>query len=69
MILHWNGTAWKQASSPNPFCTTCDSLLGVAASSARNAWAVGTVNVGAEVVIARWNGTTWKNSPSAPIPG
>ncbi|HUZ52428.1 MAG TPA: hypothetical protein VMU94_07840 [Streptosporangiaceae bacterium] len=69
MILHWNGTSWKQVASPNPFCATCDSLYGVTATSASNAWAVGTLNVGGEVVILRWNGTTWKNFPSAPSPG
>lgn len=41
----------------------------MAATSASSAWAVGTLNGGAEVVILRWNGTNWKNSPSAPAPG
>jgi hypothetical protein len=68
MVLHWNGKAWKQVPSPNPFCATCDSLYGVAASSAHNAWAVGTVNAGGEVVILRWNGKAWKASPSAALP-
>ena len=67
MILHWNGKAWKQVASPNPFCATCDSLYGVAAASARSAWAVGTVNVGGEVVILHWNGTRWANSTSANV--
>ncbi len=67
MILRWNGKAWKQVPSPNPFCATCDSLYGVTATSARSAWAVGTVNVGGEVVILRWNGTTWKNFQSASV--
>ena len=38
---------------------------GVAANSARNAWAVGTVNSGGLVVILRWNGTRWVNFESA----
>ena len=63
MILHWNGKAWKKAPSPNPYCATCDSLYGVAATSASNAWAVGTLNSDAELVVLRWNGTNWKNSP------
>jgi hypothetical protein len=69
MILHWNGKAWKRVPSPNPFCATCDSLYGVTATSARNAWAVGTLNMGGEVVILHWNGTTWKNSASASVLG
>ncbi len=35
MILRWNGTAWKQVSSPNPFCSTCDSLFGVTGQAGR----------------------------------
>jgi hypothetical protein len=69
MILHWNGKAWKQVASPNPFCATCDTLYGVASASARSAWAVGTVNTGGEVVILHWNGTRWVNSTSANVLG
>jgi hypothetical protein len=69
MILRWNGKTWTQVPSPNPFCATCDSLYGVAATSASSAWAVGTVNSGGIVVILRWNGKAWKNFPSAPQPG
>jgi hypothetical protein len=68
MILHWNGTAWKQAPSPNPYCATCDSLYGVTATSASNAWAVGTLNSDAEAVILHWNGTSWTNSPVPSTP-
>jgi hypothetical protein len=41
------------------------SLSGVAATSARNAWAVGGTNSG-KTLIAHWNGTAWKRvtSPS-----
>ena len=69
MILRWNGKAWKRVHSPNPFCSTCDSLYGVAATSTRSAWAVGTVNVGGEVMILRWNGKRWANSTSANVLG
>jgi hypothetical protein len=65
LILHWNGKAWTRVPSPNPFCTTCDSLYGVAAASAHSVWAVGTVNLGAEVMILHWNGTHWANFNSA----
>jgi hypothetical protein len=65
MILHWNGKAWTAAPSPNPYCSSCDSLYGVASNSTRNAWAVGTVNSGGLVVILRWNGTRWVNYQSA----
>jgi hypothetical protein len=68
MILHWNGSVWKRVSSPNPFCATCDDLNGVAATSAGNAWAVGTLNLGGEVVLLHWNGRAWRNFKSAPEP-
>jgi hypothetical protein len=37
-------------------------LSGVAATSASNAWAVGSS--GAKPLIVRWNGTAWKQVPS-----
>jgi hypothetical protein len=42
LVVHWNGTTWKQMPSPNPGGAANDiSLEGVAATSARNVWAVG----------------------------
>jgi hypothetical protein len=42
LVVRWNGTAWKQVTSPNPGGPANDiSLEGVAAASAGNAWAVG----------------------------
>jgi hypothetical protein len=60
LIERWNGTTWKQVPSPSP--GTEASLSGVAATSATNAWAVGTSNSGStsNILIVRWNGTTWK---------
>jgi hypothetical protein len=65
LILRWNGTAWKQVPSSNP---SGGRLLAVAATSASNAWAVGTGT--GKTLILRWNGTTWKrvssSSPATP---
>ena len=52
LILRWNGKTWKRVSSPS------GSLSAVAATSARNAWAVGAT--GSKTLILRWNGKTWK---------
>ena len=42
LILRWNGRTWRQAASPNLGSAGSDnSLSGVAATSAGNAWAVG----------------------------
>ena len=64
LIVHWNGTSWKQAPNPAPAGTT---LAGVAATSATNAWAVGSTSTG-KALIERWNGTAWAQVP-APHPG
>jgi hypothetical protein len=70
LIVHWNGTAWKQVPSPNP-STVHSVLFGVAATSPTNAWAFGEFNPfgsSAKILIAHWNGTAWKQVPS-PNPG
>jgi hypothetical protein len=68
LIVHWNGTGWKQQSSPNPG-PAFNTLSGVAATSATNAWAVGYYNAAtpSQTLIVHWNGTAWKqqSSPNA----
>ena len=61
MIVHWNGTAWKHVASPR--LPDDSRLAAVAATSARNAWAVGSVAF-SKTLIIRWNGTAWKHVPS-----
>jgi hypothetical protein len=75
LIEHWDGRTWKHVPSPapQPGCGGCqfpgDSLFGVAATSASNAWAVGTTGRGA--LIERWDGTSWRwvRGPAAAAPG
>jgi hypothetical protein len=65
LIYHWNGRAWKQVRSPDPAGRKGQQqLLGVAASSASSAWAVGVA--GLKPLIEHWNGRAWKQvaSPS-----
>ena len=52
--------------SPSPGNDTL--INGVAATSANNAWAVGTFNLSGDVWILHWNGTAWKAVPTAPTP-
>jgi hypothetical protein len=60
LILRWNGTAWMRVPSPTSKANG-GGLLGVTATSAANAWAVGNnFNDEAQTVIVRWNGHTWK---------
>jgi hypothetical protein len=68
LILHWNGTVWQQVASPSP-SSAGNFLIGVAATSASNAWAVGyffTGTGGTNTLIEHWNGTAWRRvtSPS-----
>ena len=55
--------------SPGPKVLSDDSLSGVSAASASQAWAVGAGgNLGAQVPLAeQWNGTSWKKA-AVPLP-
>ena len=61
-IENFNGTSWSFVSSPNPTGGST-SLLGIAAVSANDIWAVGSVG------IQNWNGTSWSevSSPSLAV--
>ena len=68
---HWNGTAWTQATTPNPG-TGNNYLASVAATSAGGAWAVGGYDTGPGTALhalaVHWNGTAWTQVP-IPNPG
>ncbi len=66
LILHWDGTTWKQVPSPDP-SAQYTVLYSVAAISATNAWAVGTADF--SPLILHWNGTKWQQVPSPASPG
>jgi hypothetical protein len=61
--LRWTGKAWASVASPQ--VASQDYLYAVAASSTRNAWAVGTSatsdadNAVTKTLILHWNGKTW----------
>lgn len=62
LIVHWNGTTWKQVPSPFPGGVRSVSLAGVTAASPGRAWAAGSSFselVGNKTIIDRWNGTAW----------
>jgi hypothetical protein len=68
LILHWNGTAWKQVASPDPGGSASDNVLyGVTATSSSYAWTAGAYRNTASVyqtLVARWNGTAWQQAAS-----
>jgi hypothetical protein len=72
LVLHWNGARWSKVASPNPGGTAGNSLSGVSADSATDAWAVGlygnTTTGATETLVLHWNGTSWSKVAS-PNPG
>jgi hypothetical protein len=67
LILHWNGTAWSQATAPASGMPETE-LNGVSTVSDREAWAVGFAATPAAgrftTLILRWNGTSWSRMTS-----
>lgn len=64
---HWNGKSWTIVPTPNPGRSQghpSGALLGVAAISPRNAWAVGTYSDPAtgkpRSLLLHWNGKSWR---------
>ena len=80
LVLHWNGSAWKEVTSPNPSYANprgarrYDDLFGLAAASPRSVWAVGDYfesragHHSYQTLVLHWNGKAWKRAPS-PDPG
>ena len=68
LVERWNGKAWKVQKSAEP--SKGDTmLLGVAALSASDAWAVGSVPHPQGVMVEHWNGTAWTVQPTSPLDG
>jgi hypothetical protein len=70
LAVRWNGFSWRVVPSPNPAGLSGINILnGVAATSRRQAWAVGYINgIDRQTLIERWGGASWKVSHS-PDPG
>jgi hypothetical protein len=70
LALHWDGTSWKNVTTPRPSGSGA-SLEGVSAFSASGAWAVGAyapAGSPARSFALRWNGTSWRHVLT-PSPG
>jgi hypothetical protein len=70
LIEHWGGSSWSVVPSPSPDPSpgTRNILVGVAAASATEAWAVGDTVTGG--FFEHWNGSTWSLvSPANPAIG
>jgi hypothetical protein len=72
-IVQWDGSTWSQvAGDSSSKRGRGDTLNGVSASSASDAWAVGTSTTYRKVIdsslIEHWNGTAWRHV-DGPNPG
>jgi hypothetical protein len=71
-ILRWIHGAWQRVSNPVPLesgLQGAGTLQGVSASSARDAWAVGTGAPGFRTMTAHWNGSVWRQVPTPDVLG
>jgi hypothetical protein len=71
IIEHWNGSDWSLMASPNP-APYGNEFWGVAAVSAKDAWAVGYSGISnypstayTQTLTEHWDGTQWSVIPSA----
>lgn len=72
LIVRWNGHSWTRIPSPN-VNVNYNTLFGVSATSATNAWAVGCYGNGSScaannTLVLHWNGSTWTRV-ATPHPG
>lgn len=61
LVEHWNGSRWTIDKAPGSTPPNWSYLLGVAASSPRDAWAVGLWHLGDFAL--HWNGSSWRTVP------
>ena len=62
LVEHWDGTKWKVVASPNVNASPSEELLGVAAISSNNIWAVGDYYTASHIqqsLIEHWDGKSW----------
>jgi hypothetical protein len=70
VTYHWNGTAWSLVTTPALGVNSA--LLGISASSATDAWAVGFEITGRRqhtTLLEHWNGSTWSVDTADAITG
>jgi len=60
VAMHWNGSTWTVATTPDPPSSYLNAYLGAAAISGGDVWAVGTTDY-ASTLITHWDGSTWRD--------
>ncbi len=75
VIMHWDGRDWNRLTAPVPDSSIADELWSVSATSATDAWAVGSWtdndpnNSFDHPLIEHWDGTSWSVVRGVPDPG
>jgi len=71
LVEHWDGQRWRLVPSPSPGGYSQDSdLWGVAALSASDVWAVGSIgNDPFQPLAERWDGIAWTQVKAPPSDG
>jgi hypothetical protein len=66
LIEHWNGATWSIVLSPSPGVGVDNFLYGITATSASDAWAVGSFSPSPGEIVEHWDGATWAASALPP---
>jgi hypothetical protein len=67
LILRWDGASWQSVAAPEPAGATNIKLMGIAAVSANDIWAVGRYydsGFNQKTLTIHWNGSQWAIRPS-----
>jgi hypothetical protein len=67
LVWHGNGRTWTQISVPSRLLHGGAALVGITATSADNAWAVGVSGAGGTLIL-HWNGHAWSRQASPNLP-
>jgi hypothetical protein len=67
LVWHGNGRTWTQISVPSRLLHGGAALVGITATSADNAWAVGVSGAGGTLIL-HWNGHAWSRQASPDLP-
>jgi hypothetical protein len=67
LVWRGNGRTWTQISVPSRLLHGGAALVGITATSADNAWAVGVSGAGGTLIL-RWNGQAWSRQASPNLP-
>ena len=67
LIVHWNGSAWKQVKTPNPGGSARNNdLMAVTVTPKGDAWAAGqfATGTGMRTLVLHLDGSAWRREPA-----